>query len=238
MTTTSYGRFLRNGGNGEFVVPLRGGLWPVASGGYATKADMPGMAAARAVFHERLKQAADRNRRDLREALLAQGWAVPEAAFVPIEGDVAEALRRWEERSLSIWEEWAARPDRIAAIRRMMEDDLLRAFENLVNERRQRGLGIDQYVWESRDDERFRDLHAEHDGRTFDWDAAPEGGHPGQAHNCRCWARPVLIEEPDWVPATGFAHLRRRALAEGEGFAEAIVETGEAMLDGLLALPG
>jgi hypothetical protein len=36
MTTTSYGRFLRSGGNGEFVVPLRGGLWPIASGGYAT----------------------------------------------------------------------------------------------------------------------------------------------------------------------------------------------------------
>jgi SPP1 gp7 family putative phage head morphogenesis protein len=199
---------------------------------------MPGMAAARAAFHDRLKQAADRNRRDLREALLAQGWAVPEAAFVPIEGDVAEALRRWEERSLSIWEEWAARPDRIAAIRRMMEDDLLRAFENLVNERRQRGLGVDQYVWESRDDERVRDLHAAHDGRTFDWDAAPEGGHPGQAPNCRCWARPVLIEVPDWLPETGPAHLWRRGRAEAEGFAEAIVETGEAMLDGLLALPG
>lgn len=236
--TISYGRFLRSGGNGEFVVPLRGGVWPVASGGYATKTDVPGIAQARGAFRTRLEQAADRNRRKLREALLAQGWAVPEAVIAPVDADMAEVLRRWEARSLLIWEEWSARPDRIAAIRRLMEDDLLRAFANLVNERRQRALGIDQYVWESRDDAQVRDLHADHDGGTFDWDAAPEGGHPGQAHNCRCWARPVLLDEPDWVPETGPAHFARRALAEGAGFAEAIVETGEAMLDGLLALPG
>jgi SPP1 gp7 family putative phage head morphogenesis protein len=211
--TTSYGRFLRSGGNGEFVVPLRGGVWPVASGGYATKADVPGIAQGRGAFRTRLEQAADRNRRELREALLAQGWAVPEAAIAPVDADMAEVLRRWEARSLSIWEEWSARPDRIAAIRRLMEDDLLRAFANLVNERRQRALGIDHYAWESRDDARVRDLHADHDGGTFDWDAAPEGGHPGQAHNCRCWARPVLIDEPDWVPETGLTHFGRRASA-------------------------
>jgi SPP1 gp7 family putative phage head morphogenesis protein len=237
MATTGYGRFLRSGGNGEFVVPLRGGLWPVASGGYATKTDIPGMTETREAFRTRLKRAADENQRELRGTLLEQGWATPEVGLVPVGADMDEALRRWNERSLVIWEEWAARPDRIAAIRRMMEEDLLRAFASLVNERRQRALGIDQYVWESRDDARVRDLHAAHDGKTFDWDAPPEGGHPGQAHKCRCWARPVLIEEPDWVPDTGLAHLGRRAGAEAAGIAEAVAETGEDILDGILSLP-
>jgi hypothetical protein len=101
-------------------------LRPVASGGYATKAAMPGMAAARESFHDRLGRADDRNRRDPGAASLAQGWSVPEAALAPVDADMAEALQPLEARSLSTWQERAARPDRIAATRRMMEDEHLR----------------------------------------------------------------------------------------------------------------
>lgn len=36
-----------------------------------------------------------------------------------------------------------------------------------------------------------RDSHAAYDDRVFRWDDPPPGGHPGQAHNCRCWSEPI-----------------------------------------------
>lgn len=35
------------------------------------------------------------------------------------------------------------------------------------------------------------DSHAEYDDQAFRLDEPPAGGHPGQAHNCRCYAEPV-----------------------------------------------
>ena len=72
-----------------------------------------------------------------------------------------------------------------------MEDRLLRAFAGLINQLRQQDLGIERYIWRSQDDAKVRDSHAEYDDRVFRWDEPPAGGHPGQAHNCRCYAEPV-----------------------------------------------
>jgi len=36
--------------------------------------------------------------------------------------------------------------------------------------------------------------------KIFFWDEPPEGGHPGDAHNCRCFAEPMLVDEPEWRP--------------------------------------
>ncbi len=68
---------------------------------------------------------------------------------------------------------------------------LLRAFSGLINQLRQQDLGIERYIWRSQDDARVRASHAEYDDHVFRWDEPPEGGHPGQAHNCRCYAEPV-----------------------------------------------
>lgn len=72
-----------------------------------------------------------------------------------------------------------------------MEERLLRAFAGLINQLRQQDLGIERYIWRSQDDARVRASHAEYDDHVFRWDEPPEGGHPGQAHNCRCYAEPV-----------------------------------------------
>lgn len=74
-----------------------------------------------------------------------------------------------------------------------MEQHLLRAFAGLINQLRQQGLGFSHYIWRSSDDDKVRSTHAAHDDRLFRWDDPPEGGHPGQAYNCRCHAEPFVL---------------------------------------------
>lgn len=54
---------------------------------------------------------------------------------------------------------------------------------------------VEKYVWRTRLDERVRDEHAEREGEVFSWDKPPEGGHPGEEINCRCWSEPYIEEE-------------------------------------------
>jgi hypothetical protein len=44
------------------------------------------------------------------------------------------------------------------------------------------------YIWRTVGDGKVRSSHAERDGETFSWGHPPEGGHPGEAYNCRCRA--------------------------------------------------
>lgn len=66
-------------------------------------------------------------------------------------------------------------------------------------QKRQQSLGATEYVWQTMWDERVRGnpgglypnakpSHWEREGKTFSWSNPPEGGHPGQAINCRCIA--------------------------------------------------
>lgn len=62
-----------------------------------------------------------------------------------------------------------------------------------LNKVRQENLGVEEYVWETSDDERVRQSHKDNDGKTFRWDTPPpETGHPGHDIQCRCVARPVV----------------------------------------------
>ncbi|MBF0247400.1 MAG: minor capsid protein [Alphaproteobacteria bacterium] len=47
------------------------------------------------------------------------------------------------------------------------------------------------YIWRTVGDGNVRSSHAARDGQVFSWDHPPEGGHPGEAPNCRCRAEPV-----------------------------------------------
>ncbi len=53
------------------------------------------------------------------------------------------------------------------------------------------------YIWRTAGDSKVRSSHAERNGETFSWDAPPEGGHPGEAPNCRCRAEDVEEKEKD-----------------------------------------
>ncbi|SDN50598.1 Phage Mu protein F like protein [Lutimaribacter pacificus] len=66
-------------------------------------------------------------------------------------------------------------------------------------------MGIQQYIWRSRDDAKVRGSHAAYDDRVFRWNNPPEGGHPGEAHNCRCYAEPVLPGVQSHVVLADFA---------------------------------
>ena len=51
-----------------------------------------------------------------------------------------------------------------------------------------------KYIWRTRGDSKVRSEHAERDGKVFEWNNPPEGGHPGEAPNCRCRAEELESE--------------------------------------------
>jgi hypothetical protein len=114
---------------------------------------------------------------------------------------------------------------------------LLRKFQNELNEARQRAAGVTHYVWRSADVSKVRSSHAERDDRVFPWSHSFPDGLPGEAHNCRCYAEPAVLNgmtiltgrsvPPDL--ADRIADARSRGLAQaGE---DALVGTVTATYD-------
>lgn len=58
----------------------------------------------------------------------------------------------------------------------------------------------DYYIWRTEKDDRVRGKHAEREGKIFNWHIPPEGGHPGEDYNCRCWAEPYRPEKNEDKP--------------------------------------
>ena len=58
----------------------------------------------------------------------------------------------------------------------------------------------EQYIWRTVKDSDVRPAHAAREGQTFSWTNPPEGGHPGEDYNCRCWAEPVAEIEREELP--------------------------------------
>jgi len=72
-----------------------------------------------------------------------------------------------------------------------------------LTQHRQTDLGVKGYKWRTAKDERVRGnpggrfpnavpSHYAREGKTFSWNEAPSGGHPGMAVLCRCFADPVF----------------------------------------------
>jgi len=196
---TKFTQFLRSGGRGAFVLSrsTRG----IVVRSLSRKADIPGLAALQQQFAANL-DFADQINVDLLLRFTRDGFdaSLSAADLADVSGDKAAATEAWAERLETIWADYGERPSRFNSVRRAMEENLITSFSGLINERRQRALGIDQYIWRSRDDEKVRHVHAEHDDKVFDWDNPPESGHPGQAFNCRCFAEPYLLDEPKCEP--------------------------------------
>jgi SPP1 gp7 family putative phage head morphogenesis protein len=130
---------------------------------------------------------------------------VAEADLRDVSDAKDEALRQWEARLTALHEAYQTHNQRLRPVQTGMEERLLRAFAGLINQLRQQDLGIETYIWRSRDDAKVRDRHAANDDRLFRWDTPPEGGHPGQAHNCRCHAEPVAPGSQSGVILADFA---------------------------------
>ena len=43
----------------------------------------------------------------------------------------------------------------------------------------------------------MRDAHAAREGHIYNWNLPPDGGHPGEDYNCRCWAEPYKPNEDE-----------------------------------------
>lgn len=63
-----------------------------------------------------------------------------------------------------------------------------------LNAQRQQNLGVTDYIWRTVRDNRVRVEHEDREGETFSWADAPDGGHPGEDINCRCYAEPDLSD--------------------------------------------
>lgn len=77
---------------------------------------------------------------------------------------------------------------------RLIARDQIGKHNGLLNELRQKNVGVEQYEWSTAGDERVRATHKARDGKIFNWDDPPIDGHPGQSVQCRCTALPVFPE--------------------------------------------
>lgn len=68
-------------------------------------------------------------------------------------------------------------------------DQIQKANASLA-EQRQRDAGVSSYTWSGMMDARERQLHKDREGKDYQWDHPPSGGHPGQPVRCRCHASP------------------------------------------------
>lgn len=199
---TKFTQFLRSGGNGEFCIWRKADVWVAGRTAYAIKSEFPNYAGLRDSFVAKLDAIIQTNTAMLLQAIGAQYDPPLTAADLPgVSAARAETISLWAERIEVIWSEWHSHLQRLRPIREAMEQHLSRGFAGLINELRQRGLGIRQYVWRSRDDGKVRSSHAHYDDQVFSWDDPPEGGHPGQAFNCRCHAEPYVGQSADQAEA-------------------------------------
>ena len=61
-------------------------------------------------------------------------------------------------------------------------------------------------------DGKVRGAHAEREGQVFTWIDPPDGGHPGEDYNCRCWAEPVPgkdFKNPCLTQTTGYRQAQQ-----------------------------
>ena len=193
---TKFTQFLRTGGSAEFFIRRKADVWVGGRTALSIKSEFPNYAALRDNFAARLDAVIQSNSAMLLQAISAQYGPPLTAAELPgVSAARADTLALWEERIEVIWTEWHSHLQRLRPIREAMEQHLLRGFAALINELRQRDLGIRQYVWRSRDDGKVRSSHAQYDDQVFSWDDPPEGCHPGQAFNCRCHAEPFVQDQ-------------------------------------------
>lgn len=75
--------------------------------------------------------------------------------------------------------------------------DQTNKLAGLINSERQKKIGIKEFTWRTKKDQRVRDSHEALEGKPFDWITGAQGlldmassRFPGDDPNCRCWAEP------------------------------------------------
>jgi SPP1 gp7 family putative phage head morphogenesis protein len=79
---------------------------------------------------------------------------------------------------------------------KLIARDQTSKMNSAFNKVRQQQVGIEKYQWQTMEDERVRESHAEMDGQECRWDKPPdvdgEEANPGEPIDCRCLAVPVF----------------------------------------------
>ena len=138
--------------------------------------------------------------------------SIPQQLFDEVEKRVLTGMRegtRHTELLTELGERFGVADSRMKLIAR---DQVLK-LNGALNGARQQALGITRYTWRTAGDERVRGTpggispkgtHYERDGEVYSWDDPPgdpsdpaDGGHPGQAINCRCWSEPLIADLVD-----------------------------------------
>jgi hypothetical protein len=85
------------------------------------------------------------------------------------------------------------------------------------------GKATTHYTWRTQGDDKVRHSHGALNGQVLSWSSPPEGGHPGAAHNCRCWAEPYYGDPA--VPDSLLPLARDRQILSVPGERIATIET-------------
>ena len=68
---------------------------------------------------------------------------------------------------------------------KMIARDQVSKLNGDLTQRRQTQIGITSYIWRTTGDDRVRETHMAHDGKTFQWNDPPaDTGHPGDDFQC------------------------------------------------------
>ena len=118
--------------------------------------------------------------------------SLPEQELERVAGDIERGLQqgsRFTDIAKEIQKSYGITHRRAKLIARDQTTKLNASLTKL----RQQEVGIEEYIWQTSDDERVRPTHKANDGKIFRWDSPPKTtGHPGHDVNCRCVARPVF----------------------------------------------
>ena len=144
---TKLARFLRYDENGELVVRNAfGGFYP-KGGRFASKNGIPGLSSLRDAFSSRLDDIDQWLQTNLSDFLSNTVGGLAANIDMP-SGDPAReaALSEWDSRIAVIWDEFGGTVDQFNEISGRMSDGLAGGFMHVLNQERQRALGIEQYV--------------------------------------------------------------------------------------------
>lgn len=78
---------------------------------------------------------------------------------------------------------------------RLIARDQANKLNGAMNQFRQEQAGVTHYKWSTTLDGRERPSHHARNGKMFAWSKPPSDGHPGRAHNCRCRALAVVVDD-------------------------------------------
>jgi SPP1 gp7 family putative phage head morphogenesis protein len=75
---------------------------------------------------------------------------------------------------------------------RFIARDQLGKLWGQLNAYRQRGVGITEFIWRTRRDDRVRPSHRKLEGKTISFTDLPPFGLPGEDYGCRCTGDPIV----------------------------------------------